>query len=610
MGAGPRGLAVLERLCANHSDGRPLSIHVVDPYPPGAGRTWRTRQSHHLLMNTVTSQISQFTDESVACEGPVRPGPSLYDWLQPVDFGAGNIWAGAERLGPDDYPSRAQFGRYLEWVLGRIRATAPRSIRITVHKGTAIALNDDPSGQCVTLNDGTLLAGLDAVVLALGHGSNEPTSEERRLAAHAAHHGLRYIRPGNPADLDLDGIAAGETVGIRGLGLAFFDVLALLTEGRGGKYVTGHRGLQYLPSGHEPVLYAGSRRGVPYQARGENQKGAAGRHEPWFLTLDAARRIRATPGATFRKDVWPLLDAEVRTVYHQALVAERDGPDEAARFLAAFRAAFADPDEAGRTAVLRRFGIGADREWDWAGVERPWGELTFADQEEFGRWLVGHLHEDVRNARGGNVGNPLKAALDVLRDMRNEVRLAIDHGGITGSSYRDEVAGWFTPLNAYLSIGPPLSRIEEMTALIECGVLRVVGPGTRVRTDPDVPAFLIGSAAIPGSEMPATALIEARIPETDLRHSTNALLRHLLATGACRPYRIPDPDGAYETGGLEVTGRPYRVVDADGRPHPRRFAFGVPTEFVHWATAAGIRPWVGSVILEDADAIALAVLRS
>ncbi len=43
-------------------------------------------------------------------------------------------------------------------------------------------------------------------------------------------------------------------------------------------------------------------------------------------------------------------------------------------------------------------------------------------------------------------------------------------------------------------------------------------------------------------------------------------------------------------------------------PHPRRFAYGVPTEVMHWVTAAGIRPGIGSVILSDSDAIARAVL--
>ncbi|UED88595.1 FAD/NAD(P)-binding protein [Streptomyces profundus] len=606
VGAGPRGLAVLERLSAHHADGRRQVVHVVDPFPPGPGRTWRTRQSHHLLMNTVTSQVSQFTDDSVRCSGPIRPGPSLHGWLRRSAAGADRMWAGAERLGPDDYPSRAQFGHYLEWGFRHLAENAPAGLSFVVHRATAVALDDGADGQCVTLDDGTRLVGLDSVVLALGHGANQPTAEERRFAAYADTHGMRYLPPGNPADIDLDGIEPGETVAVRGLGLAFFDVLSLLTEGRGGKFVPSPDGLQYLPSGQEPALYAGSRRGVPYHARGENQKGTAGRHEPLFLTPDAIRRIRATPDATFRRDVWPLLDAEVRAVHRHALVAERAGRDTADRFLAELLAAPAG-DHPG---ILRRHGLTARDEWDWRRVENPCAGREFTDREDFNRWLLGHLREDVGHAGRGNVDDPLKAALDVLRDLRNEVRLAIDHSGITGASYRDEVMGWFTPLNAYLSIGPPRSRIEEMIALIECGVLQIVGPGAFVRPAPGGESFTIGSAVVGGPEVRATTLVEARIAEPDLRRSTNPLLRHLLATGQCRPYRIPDGAGAYESGGLDVTARPYRVVDASGVPHARRFAYGVPTEYVHWATAAGIRPGVGSVILEDADAIAHAVCAS
>ncbi|KOG85361.1 hypothetical protein ADK38_37120, partial [Streptomyces varsoviensis] len=51
-----------------------------------------------------------------------------------------------------------------------------------------------------------------------------------------------------------------------------------------------------------------------------------------------------------------------------------------------------------------------------------------------------------------------------------------------------------------------------------------------------------------------------------------------------------------------------RLLDARGLAHPRRFAYGVPTEAVHWVTAAGIRPGVDSVTLSDADAIARAML--
>jgi uncharacterized NAD(P)/FAD-binding protein YdhS len=103
-----------------------------------------------------------------------------------------------------------------------------------------------------------------------------------------------------------------------------------------------------------------------------------------------------------------------------------------------------------------------------------------------------------------------------------------------------------------------------------------------------------------------TALVEARLPEPDLRRSADDLLAQLLKTGQCRPHTV----NGYETGGLDVTQRPYRLIDRQGRAHERRFAFGVPTEGVHWVTAAGARPGVDSVTLSDADAVARAVLHA
>ncbi|CAM5535805.1 hypothetical protein SGLAM104S_00189 [Streptomyces glaucescens] len=70
----------------------------------------------------------------------------------------------------------------------------------------------------------------------------------------------------------------------------------------------------------------------------------------------------------------------------------------------------------------------------------------------------------------------MKAALDVLRDLRNEIRLIVDHAGLTGASRRDHLDRWL-PLNAFLSIGPPRRRIEELAALIAAGVVEVLGPG-------------------------------------------------------------------------------------------------------------------------------------
>ncbi|HET6711756.1 FAD/NAD(P)-binding protein [Amycolatopsis sp.] len=619
VGLGPRGLSVAERLCANAAalvpPGRRLVVHLVDPHLAEGGRVWRSTQDSLLLMNTVACQVTMFVDESVGCAGPVVPGPSLYEWARSITLlGSPHVpdavRAEAASLGPDDYPSRAFYGSYLRWTRRRITTTAPPSLRFVPHQARAVDVRDTGAGrQEVVLADGTALGGLDAVVLALGHLPHELGAAEAELSRYADRHGLRYLAPGNPADVPPSAVPAGEPVLLRGMGLNFFDHLALLTLGRGGAFTRTTAGkLAYTASGREPRLVAGSRRGVPYQARARNEKGAFGRHEPRYLTPAVIERLRG--GADFRRDVWPLIDQEVRTVFYATQVRNRGCACDAGEFTEAFSAAGpaevgGDPlavrETAAQRGVLARFGL--DASWDWRTVANPYTAADLASTTAFRRRLRSAVDEELAEAAKGNVTGPVKAATDVLRDLRNEIRLVVDHGGISGESYRDDLQRWYMPLNAFLSIGPPAERVEQFGALLDAGVLEVLGPDVRV-TGADG-RFVAWSAACPDVTVPATTVIEARLPETDLRRTTDPLLRTMLARGECRPYRI----GEYVTGGLAVTRRPYHVLDARNRPHPRRFAFGVPTEGVHWVTAAGIRPGVDSVILGDADAIARSCLQ-
>ncbi|PRH75660.1 FAD-binding protein, partial [Streptomyces solincola] len=444
-----------------------------------------------------------------------------------------------------------------------------------------------------------------------------PVSAPESLLASAARHGLRRLPPANPADLtaDLARVLPGEPVLLRGLGLNFFDHMALLTAGRGGVFTpdpaTG--ALTYHPSGREPLLYAGSRRGIPYQARGDNEKGASERHAPRLLTPDVVERFRkraeAGDAPDFREEVWPLIAREVETVYYTTLTADGSAADPSAAGphvlpvpAALLTAAPYDPDDL--AAVLDAHRVPPELRWSWERLARPYADRAFTSPSDFQDWLLDRLRADAAEAARGNVTGPVKAALDVLRDIRNEVRQIVDHSGLAGLSRREHLDRWYTPLNAFLSIGPPRRRIEEMTALIEAGVLRIVGPRLRVRVEGGV--FTADSPDVPGSAVTATTLIEARLPEPDLRTTGDALLAALLAEGGCRTHRVDDHD----TGGLDVTPAPYRLIDAHGRAHPRRFALGVPTEGVHWVTAAGARPGVGSVTLSDADAVARAALRT
>ncbi|MFF5945696.1 FAD/NAD(P)-binding protein, partial [Streptomyces althioticus] len=273
VGAGPRGTVALERVCANApllSPGQDVHVHVVDPYPVGGGRVWKFDQPRELLMNTVAGDVTVFTDQTVTCEGPLTPGPTQYQWARMVADGlvtdvSDEAKAEAAHMEAWSYASRAFQGEYLGWSFRHIVERAPAGVSVSVHQTRAVSVTESPDGmQEVRLEGEDLPLRVDAVVLAQGHYDVAPTTREQHLIDFAARHGLHYVAPNSPAEADLSWVAAGEPVIVRGLGLNFYDYMILLSEGRGGHFVTEGDGLRYLPGGEEPVMYAGSGRGMPY----------------------------------------------------------------------------------------------------------------------------------------------------------------------------------------------------------------------------------------------------------------------------------------------------------------------------------------------------------
>lgn len=620
VGTGPRGLIVFERLCANSARDQPgPTVYLVDSTSVGTGAVWRTEQPHDLLMNTIASQVSVFADDSVSMRGPVAHGPTMYDWARNMDSETRSSLPGVLRLQSstlteNSYASRALYGYYLDWSLALVRERNPHVQAVDI-RATAVDVRDEPDGtQTVVFSEADTtdaVEGLDAVILTQGHLPTADVVDAPVAVDVVTGNNALYYPPGNAADASLDRIGSGDHVMIRGLGLTFFDYMTLLTLGRGGRFENNGESLTYIPSGREPRLYAGSRRGVPHRARGDNQKGIAGRHIPFLL--DSERivhwRTRAASGGDvdFRRDIWPTVAAEVEIVYYCALLSTRGRNDAIPRFKDRYALTGSLPGH--RREVLDEFGISQTDTWDWERIQHPAGSESFSDPTVFNEWVLSYLDDDVENARLGNVRGPVAAALDVLRDLRNEVRLVLDHSGISGLSYREHVVNWYTPMNAFLSIGPPSHKSAEMAALIRANVLTLVGPGTEVTIDPSTGNFLARSNRVGRSEVTTPILIDARQPEPDVRRTGDHLSRTLLARGDTRPYVVRDSaDQHYETGGIEVTEDSHRLVRRDGTVHPRRYAFGVPTEYVRWVTAAGPRPGVDSVTFSDADHIANSVI--
>ncbi|MEU6443494.1 FAD/NAD(P)-binding protein [Streptomyces sp. NPDC047046] len=570
VGAGPRATGLLERIAANTAAGYGGSdpafvLHLVDPYPPGPGRIWRREQSPLLWMNSMAEDTTLFTDETVEIEGPVVPGPALHEW------------AGIEGRA---FPDRRTQGAYLRWAYERARATLPPGIVVHEHRTRAVRVEGPREGrQSVWLADREPPLTADLVVLTLGHQEAELAVEEREFTAHAAREGLTYLPPDYTADTDLRGLRAGEPVLVRGLGLAFVDLMVLLTEGRGGRWTSEGR---YVPSGKEPVLYVGSRRGVPYHVKlGYRLEGELP-ELPRFFGPEQTARLLAGPGPLdFRTDVWPLVAKELGWAHYHRLLTTR--PHVFAVDRAAFESGYAaaDPYDGSLDAFVRRAVPEAAERLDLDALDRPLAGWTARTQEEVQARLLAHIDADLDRRHDPAHSEDLSVFMALLSIYGQLMRLG-------------DLGSWWHGFFSFLASGPPGPRLRALRGLAEAGLVRFLGADMTVRAVDG--AFEARSASLPGHPVRARALVEARLPQPEAGRVRDPLLRGLFAAGA----------RATADGLLAVAPADGRVRWNDGSTHPRLFALGPHTD----ARGAGAftRPRTNSPAFRQNDATARALL--
>ncbi|MGQ4513217.1 FAD/NAD(P)-binding protein [Streptomyces sp. DW26H14] len=625
VGAGPRATGLLERVAANAPElwpvGRPLEFHLVDPHPPGAGRVWRREQAPLLRMNSMAEDVTVFTDESSVLQGPVRPGPSLAAWAaatgpgrEPyaphVPAGDPDVRAELASLAPTDFPTRRAQSAYLDWALRHTLDALPPHITVHTHRTTATAVHGPADGtQFVHLAGEAAPLAADLVILTQGHLGSAPDPAHRELAAFAARHGRTYVPPAFSADAadDLDAIAPGEHVVLRGLGLAFVDLVVLLTEGRGGRYREEDDGtLTYLPSGREPVVHAGSRRGVPYHSKTGYRLVGPRPDLPRYFGPEQARRLLG-PGEPLdlRRDLWPMMAKEIGYGHYHELF--HGHPERTAMSWPQFRAAY---DRlhwyAPAMAELVRAAVPepADR-LDFEALDHPLEGRVFAGTEAFQDHMRAYVTADGARradpAHSADLGAFL-ALLSVYGQLPQYLPAGAaepgSSGGLSHASVREHLDGWWQGFFSFLASGPPGFRLRELHALSRAGVVRFAGAGLRVEADERTGTFRASSPSVPGHTVTATALVEAYLPSPSLSRSEDRLLRDLYAAGAA----------IEESGRLAVTPDG-RVLDPSlGGPHPRRLALGHHT--TGRSVAAFARPRTNAPSFRQNDAVVRSFLRT
>ncbi|WP_029150154.1 FAD/NAD(P)-binding protein [Microbacterium indicum] len=640
IGGGPRGVSILERIGARLAGSDAvLDVRIVDDTQVGAGRIWRTDQSRQLYMNTLADAVTLFPDASVTMTGPVVAGPTLHEWCMlalggpaaagvpaahravfertPVRPGFVDEYRDElEGQRPESHPSRALYGEYISWCFDRAAAALPAGVSLAMHTARVTRIDREGGRERLALSDGSVVSA-DAVVAATGWLPRTETPEEEDLTrAVAADPDLVWVRPDSPVDQDLDRIPAGGHAIVRGLGMGFFDAMALVTAGRGGRFVADAAapgGLRYEPSGREPILHVTSHRGVPFRAKalyGSLPPKAPLRHlravdwaaEPrpidvdarmWPLILQDAYAdwcdalARVSPGSIDLDAAQSAIDAcdvEVRG-------ALRDRTREIARRLAdAIRPHLtgAEPID-----LIAEAYPGADERWDSPAA--------------FDAWVAAFVAADLAEAERGS-RSLVKAALWSISASRAFVSRVGSFGGLNAESRRSAFRELMS-VGGMVGSGPPAFRNRQLLALHAAGLVRFLGPAAIVAVGDD--GFRAEAPAVARSGITARALVDAWMHSHDVRASADPLVASLEAAGRIRPFRAPAASGAPQTTeAFDVDPATGRAIRADGTPDPALHISGIPIDAAMHDAVISPMPGSDPTMLRETDRVAASLLRT
>ncbi|MGO3148315.1 MAG: FAD/NAD(P)-binding protein [Leucobacter sp.] len=683
IGAGPRGASLLERFAAHLStrgEVTPLTIHVVDDAETGAGRVWRTDQTRELCMNTLSDAVTLFTEPGSTVSGPIVPGPTLYEWsllalaeLEAAALGSAepsrgdldadhgsDSYEGINLAGrvaaipmsrrkafhdapvregfasefrdelratvPESHPSRALYGEYLAWCYKRAVRSLPDSIEVVRHHTRAvgvsrIAASDRTGGrERVTLESGAQLI-VDSVVLATGWLPRALTTAEQHLTHDLADRPeLTWVQPGSPVEQELNAVAANTDVIVRGLGMGFFDTMALLTAGRGGEFVrdaSTRGGLRYLPSGREPRIHAASGRGVPFRAKTLYRSLPPRSAQRYLRAVDWSREPKPL---NFDRQFWPRIVADA--FFDHADTLARVRPEaitdlealiaELERTLEGLLArttvpAVAEVPWVFETALAPFFRDPADhfplsRELDPAGA-------GFATAESFQHWIYDRVVEDLTEGALGR-DSALKAGLWSISSARGFTSRIGTFGGFDAESRSSGIATLFA-VGGMVGSGPPAFRNQQLLALVDAGLLRFIGPRVSVAVGSE--GFIATSSEVSGSRVVAPTLIDAWMHSTDVRATTDLLTRTLIDSGRARTFVVASRRGEsgtpYETRSFDIDEATGLLIGTDGTLDPAIHAAGIPVDDTVHDTIISPMPGTDPTMLRETDRIAASALR-
>jgi uncharacterized NAD(P)/FAD-binding protein YdhS len=573
VGFGSWGLCVLERAVAQaRQSSSNVRVHVIEPGALGGG-VYAMGQPDYLVLNNPCGQLSLYASPDGEDTPPY--GLGLFEWA----VQSGYQWSGHEctisttgrPIAATDYLPRRLMGEYLVWFYETLVADAPANFEVVRHYATAVDISAVGGGrEAVVLDNGRTLC-VNHVVLTSGHTWNEESNANET--------DVRYLRPYPVEYFDI-AAPAGESVAIAGMGLVGFDLLTALTVGRGGTFEDVGDRLRYVPSGNEPAIYLYSRSGIPYCAKSAHGVDPYGDYQPVVCTPQEIAGLTNPGGVAerqqveFRRDLLPLLYAEMHARYLTHAAFLKGGTDESQavrrHLVCAWGEGRFDVVVEGYRAVYGSFDPAAHL---FAGAGR-----IYASSEDFQAQFCEMVASDLEEALAPG-GSPVKAALEVLRILRDQLRLVIEFGGLTLESYRDFQTNIRGRINR-MEAGPPPLRSQQLLALFEAGVVQApLGPNPEVMAGCDGRTILRSTELATETTITVNAVVRGHLDLPSLANSSSPLLRRLYSNGRLTQMSYGD----VPVGSVSIS-EDFHPYDAGGHLQPHLSLLGVLTEGARYFT--------------------------
>lgn len=619
IGVGPRGVSVIDRIGAA-GPSSPLELHLIDDAQLGAGRIWDTEQTRTLCMNTLADAVTLFTEPGSTVTAPVRVGPTMFEWIKlargeallanetseskedlfkrfPAQLDA-SYQEELAKTRPESNPSRALYGEYIRWCFRVFLDLLPEHVTVVEHSARAVKITPaekDPF-DLIELSDGSQVQA-HATIIANGWTKPELNPEEIMLSEAS---GI-WIAPDNPVEQKVEALPASGKVLVRGMGMGFFDLMALLTFDRGGRYVeddTARSGLRYEASGKEPHLFVSSGRGYPYLPKSDYKslppKPKVGRLKAVIENLKDADRI------DFGLEVWPAIVKDAYEDYYRVLAQQK--PQALAipidQLIEIIDQSTSDTIEANLASHVKdptdRFSLGMWRR-PLEGIDESIAELT----QRIGEGL----HRDIAEAVAARK-SALKSGLWSLSASRKPAMILGSEGRYTWKSrvgpYKE-----FMGIGQMAGSGPPLFRTRQLLALVDAGIVSFLGDRPSVQVEED--HFVMFSPTT-GEKVKSSYLVDAWMHQPDIRHTADPLFASL--QNRLRPFQELEENGLpVDTGSPEVHPISRALIHPDGREDPRVMVIGIPTYAQMPDTTISPMPGTDPLMLQETDKAAMNALK-